>query len=373
MEKVKLGIIGFGNIGSQHAKALISGKVPNCTLVAIADSDGKRRELARNLYGDSLEIFPTAEELIASPLVEAIHICVPHYLHPVYGIAGLKNGKHIMVEKPAGVYTKQVLELNEEAKKHPELVFGVMFNQRTNPLYQKVRELVTSGELGEITRTNWIITNWFRAQSYYDQSPWRATWKGEGGGVLLNQNPHNLDLFQWICGMPSRIRSQVYYGKHRDIEVEDDVYAIFEYPNGATGWYSTTIADAPGTNRLEICGDQGKLVVENDTIVFHRLRESCSAFNERFTGGIGQPECWKIEIPTKGTYTSHCGILQNFCDAILKGAPLMAPGEEGIKGLELSNAIHLSSWQEGNWVSLPVDADAYYDLLQQKIRNARAR
>jgi predicted dehydrogenase len=373
MGKVRLGIIGFGNIGSQHAKALTNGEVPNCTLVAIADIDEKRREIAEKLYGEQLTVFSIAKELIESPLVDAIHICVPHYLHPVYGIEGLKNQKHIMVEKPSGVYTKQVRELNEEAIKHPDLVFGVMFNQRTNPIYQKVRELVVSGELGTITRTNWIITNWFRAQSYYDQSNWRATWKGEGGGVLLNQNPHNLDLFQWICGMPSRIRSQVYYGKHRDIEVEDDVYALMEYPNGATGCYITTIADSPGTNRLEICGDQGKIVVEDNTIVFHRLRESCTSFNSRFKGGIGQPECWKIEVPIKGTYTSHCGILQNFCDAILKGTALMAPGEEGIRGLEISNAIHLSSWEGGNWVDLPVDENLYYAKLQERIKNSETQ
>ena len=245
-------------------------------------------------------------------------------------------------------------------------VFGIMYNQRTNRIYQKARELVQSGELGEITRTNWIITNWYRAQCYYDQSSWRATWKGEGGGVLLNQNPHNLDLFQWIAGMPSRVKAEVYYGKHRNIEVEDDVTALFEYPNGATGTYITTVADAPGTNRFEITGTRGKIVLEDNKLSFSRLREDTISFNSHFKGGIGQPECWKVEVPVKGTYTSHPGIITNFCDAILKGTKLIAPGEEGILGLSISNAIHLSSWMGNSWIDLPIDGDLFKEKLAEK-------
>jgi len=370
MNKVRYGLIGYGKIGSQHVKGLLGGAVKNLDLVAIADTNPERLKAAVEAVGPSLKTFDSAEALIASGCVDAIHICTPHYFHPVYAIKGLEAGLNVMVEKPAGVYTKQVKEMNAVAAKAGK-VFGVMFNQRTNPVYQKVRELIKEGELGQVTRTNWIITNWFRAQSYYDQGDWRATWGGEGGGVLLNQNPHNLDLFQWICGMPSRVKSVVYYGKHRDIEVEDDVYAIFEYPNGATGCYITTIADAPGTNRLEITGENGKIVVEDNTIVFSRLRESVTSFNQRFKGGIGQPECWRIEVPTKGTYTSHMGIIQNFCDAIQKGTPLMAPGEEGINGLEISNAIHLSSWLGENWVDIPVDDDLFYDKLKEHIDRER--
>lgn len=368
MKKVKLGLIGYGKIGSQHVKQLLQGAVPQCELTAIADIDPVRLQAAKDAVGENLLTFNTADELIHSGKVDAIHICAPHYFHPVYAIEGLEAGLHVLVEKPAGVYTKQVKEMNAVAAKHPNQIFAVMFNQRTMPVYQKARELIQSGELGQITRTNWIITNWFRSQSYYDQGGWRATWDGEGGGVLLNQNPHNLDLFQWICGMPSRVKSVVYYGKHRKIEVEDDVYALFEYPNGATGSYITTIADSPGTNRLEICGDNGKIVVEDGKLFFYRLRESITSFNKRYQGGIGQPECWKIEVPLKGTYTSHMGILGNFCDAILKGTPLISRGEEGINGLELSNAIHLSSWMGENWVDIPVDDDLFYNKLQEHIQ-----
>ncbi len=365
MDKVRIGIIGYGKMGSQHVKSFLDKKIPNAVLTAIADIDPKRIELAQKACGKDVLYFQDASALIQSGACDAIIPTVPHYYHPVYAIEAFNAGLNVLCEKPAGVYTEQVLEMNRVAKKSGK-VFGVMFNQRTNPLYQKARELVQSGEIGRIVHTNWIITSWFRAQSYYDNSSWRATWKGEGGGVLLNQNPHNLDLWQWICGMPSRVRADVYYGKHRNIEVEDDVFALFEYPNGAVGSYTTTIADAPGTNRLEITGTMGKLVIENDTITFWRLRESTDSFNEHFTGEIGQPECWKCEIPVKGTYTSHPGVITNFCDAILTGKPLLAPGEDGILGLSISNAIHLSSWTGGGWVDLPVDGKLFKQLLTEK-------
>lgn len=364
MDKVRIGIIGFGAMGSKHGKYLTEKGVHNAVLTAVADVDPSKLEVARKACGD-VYTFEKAEDLIESGKCDAIIISAPHYFHPVYAIKGFEAGLHVLVEKPAGVYTKQVEEMNAAAKKSGK-VFGIMYNQRTNPLYQKVREIVKSGELGEITRTNWIITNWYRSQSYYDQGGWRATWAGEGGGVLLNQNPHNLDLWQWICGMPKRVRSVVYYGKHRNIEVEDDVYAIVEYENGATGCYITTIADAPGTNRLEITGQCGKIVVEDGKIDFWKLSEPEPEFNKRYKKGLGKPECTKTEINVDGKMTGHVGITQNFCDAILNNSELLAPGYDGIKGLQISNAIHLSSWSGGDWVDIPVDGDLYYKLLKGK-------
>ncbi|MDL2228844.1 Gfo/Idh/MocA family oxidoreductase [Treponema sp. OttesenSCG-928-L16] len=368
MDKVRIGIIGYGKMGSQHSRSLMKNDAPNAELTAVADIDPLRLDEARKNFGDKVSYFPSAGELIQSGLADAVIPTVPHYLHPEMAIEAFKAGLHVLCEKPAGVYTNQVKAMNEAAEKSGR-VFAIMFNQRTNPLYQKARDLVQGGELGDIIRTNWIITNWYRSQSYYDQGGWRATWKGEGGGVLLNQNPHNLDLWQWICGMPNRIKSVVYYGKHRNIEVEDDVYAIAEYPNGATGCYISSVADTPGTNRLEITGDKGKLVIEDGVLSFWRLRVSASEFNKTFTGGIGQPECWKCEIPVKGTYTSHAGIIRNFCGAVLCGEELLSPGYDGIRSLEISNAIHLSSWTSGNWADIPVDGDYFYKLLMERCGN----
>lgn len=369
MSKVRWGIVGIGNMGTSHANYLIKGEVHGAELTAVCDSKPERLQWAKERLGDKVRTFESAVEMFASGLIDAVLIATPHYDHPQLSIQAFEHQLHVLCEKPAGVYTKQVREMNEASEKTDKL-FGIMYNQRTNPLYQKLRELVTSGELGEIRRTNWIITTWYRPQSYYDSGGWRATWAGEGGGVLLNQDPHQLDLWQWTADMmPVRVRAFCAFGKYHNIEVEDDVTAYVEYENGATGLFVTTTGEAPGTNRYEITGDRGKIVIEDGKLTFWRLRVSERQFNAEFKGGFGQPECWKCEIPITGKETGHKGITQNFTDAILKGTPLLAPGAEGIKGLTLSNAMYLSSWLD-DWVNLPINEDLYYEKLQEKINQS---
>lgn len=369
MDQVRIGIIGIGNMGSGHAGYLGNGEAKGAQLTAVCDTNPERLKWAKQTYGDSLLTFDSAEALLASGSIDGVIIATPHYDHARLAIEAFRHGLHVLCEKPAGVYTKQVRQMNEAAAK-TDKVFGIMFNQRTSPLYQKLRDLVTSGELGEIRRTNWIITNWYRSQSYYDSGGWRATWAGEGGGVLLNQDPHQLDLWQWTVNMmPKRVRAFCAFGKYHNIEVEDDVTAYVEYENGATGLFVTTTGEAPGSNRFELSGDNGKIVVEDGKLTFWRNRIPERQFNREWKGGFGQPECWKCEIPIHGSETGHKGITINWISAILKGTPLLSPGEEGIKGLELSNAMHLSAWTD-NWVNLPIDEDLYYDKLQERIRNS---
>ena len=369
MEKVRIGIIGVGNMGSSHAKQLINMEVPGAELVAICDSNPDKLKWAKETLGDSVKLFSKTEDFFAFENIDAVIIATPHYDHPVLAIEAFGCGLHVLIEKPAGVYTKKVREMNEVAAK-TDKVFGIMYNQRTNPLYQKLKDLIESGELGEIKRTNWIITSWYRPQSYYNSGGWRATWAGEGGGVLLNQDPHQLDLWQWTCGMPVRVRAFCGFGKNHKIEVEDDVTAYVEYENGATGVFVTSTSDTPGTNRFEVTGDNGKIVIENDTLTFWRNRVPERKFNDEFTGGFGTPECWKCEIPINGKATDHLGIMKNWVDAILKGTKLLAPGEEGIRGLTISNAMHLSAWTD-NWVNLPIDEDLYLEKLNQQINNSK--
>lgn len=368
MNKVRIGIVGIGNMGSGHALYLQDDKIKKAELTAVSDINPDRLEWAKDNLGEGVKLFDNAEEMFESGVIDGVIIATPHYDHPNLVIKALESDLHVLSEKPAGVYTKQVREMNEVAEKSSK-VFGIMFNQRTKPLYQKMRDLVQSGELGEIKRTNWIVTDWYRSQSYYDSGGWRATWAGEGGGVLLNQCPHNLDLWQWICGMPVKVRAFCEYGKYHDIEVEDDVTAYVEYPNGATGVFITSTGDAPGTNRFEITGDRGKLVAEDGKLTFWRLRVSERQFNKEYTGGFGSPECWKCEIPIEGEETAHQGITMDWVNAILNGTPLLSPGLEGINGLTISNAMHLSSWMDG-WVELPIDEDLYYEKLQKKIESS---
>lgn len=368
MEQVRIGVIGFGNMGSNHAKSLYEGKVKNGKLVAVCDINEEKLKKSKELYS-GIVCYDNHHDMLEDSNIDAVIVATPHYDHPSIAIDALKANKHVVIEKPAGVYTKAVREMNEVGN-NTDRVFAIMYNQRTDPYYSKVKELIDAGELGEIRRVNWIITDWYRPQSYYNSGGWRATWAGEGGGVLLNQDPHQLDIWQWICGMPTRIRAFCHFGKMHDIEVEDDVTAYAEYANGATGVFVTSTSDAPGTNRLEISGDQGKIVVEDGKITFWRLRVSEREFNSTFTGGFGNPECWKCEINVKpNPLQQHVAILTNFVDAILNGKELIAPAVEGIRGLTISNAMHLSAWTD-DWVNLPIDEDLYYSKLQEKIKNS---
>lgn len=367
MKATRVGVIGIGNMGSSHARTLAEGKVPGAELAAVCDIDNARLEWAAETWGDKVQRFSSAEELFAADSVDAVIIATPHYDHPPLTIAALQNKLHVLSEKPAGVYTAQVREMNAAAEKS-ESVFALMFNQRTRPAHRKLKALIDAGELGAIRRVNYIMTTWFRSEAYYRSGGWRATWAGEGGGVLLNQCPHNLDLLQWICGMPERIRAFCYFGKYHDIEVEDDVTAFLEYPNGATGVFVTTTAEAPGTNRLEIIGERGRLLFDDAKIIFDRTEESvehfCRSTKERFTS----VPSWHCEIPCDpGWGEGHLGIIKNFIAAIRDGAKLEAPGVEGIKSLSLSNAMLLSAWTD-NWVTLPVDDAAFYEKLKSRIK-----
>ncbi len=371
-KKIKLGIIGIGGMGSGHCRRIMRGDCPEIELVAVADINPDRLKWAEEEFEGKVATFNTAEEMLDSGLIDSCLVATPHYGHPVYAIKCMERGIHVMVEKPAGVYLKSVREMNEVAEKHPEVVFGVMFNQRTNHVYRKMRELVQSGAYGEIRRTNWLITNWYRPQFYYDSGAWRATWAGEGGGVLLNQCPHQIDLWQWICGMPKKVEGHIQLGRWHDIEVEDDVTAYVEYENGATGVFITSTGDACGTNRFEIQMDRAKLVVENDTLTVIEFEETEQEFSAHCTEAFGSVPKHEVEIETDGLNPQHNGVLNAWAAAILRGEPLVADGKEGIRGVTISNAIHLSAWL-GKAVELPFDEDLHYAELQKRVATSKIK
>ncbi len=371
MEQVRIGIIGIGNMGSGHATYIRDGKCPELCLTAVADISEARREWAKKSLPETVRIFDNATDLLNSGLVDAIIVAVPHYDHPTYAKEGFRRGLHVMCEKPAGVYTKQVREMNEMAAKS-NVLFGMMFNQRTNCLYRKMRELVQSGRFGRIRRVNWLITNWYRPQAYYDSGAWRATWSGEGGGVLLNQCPHNLDLWQWICGMPTKISAHMSFGKWHDIEVEDDVTIYAEYENGATGTFITSTGDAPGRNRLEITMDKGSLLIENGKLTVTELEISEPEFTATNKTPFACPRHQTYSPETDGQDPQHVGVLNAFASAILHGTPMIAGGEEGINGLTISNAAHLSAWL-GREITLPLDEDLFYEELLKRVATSRRK
>jgi len=359
---VRLGIVGLGNMGSGHVAGM--PRIKRCELTAVCDVVPEK--LAR--YGD-FKTFTSSAEIIRSGEIDAILLAVPHYDHTTIGIDALQNGIHVLTEKPISVH-KADCERLIAAHTNKDLVFAAMFNQRTDPFYQRIRSVVQSGELGEIRRTACIATNWFRSEAYYSSGGWRATWAGEGGGVLLNQCPHTLDLFQWICGMPTKIRAFCNFGKFHNIEVEDEVTAYLEYANGATGIFVATTGEAPGTSRLEIAGDRGKLVFENDKITFDRTEMSVAEFNRTTTEAFGTPKIWNCEIPERNHGPQHIGILQNFVDVILDGGSLIAPAAEGIHSVEFANAMLYSTFTDST-VNLPLDSAAYEAALKERIATSR--
>ena len=364
MSKVRLGIVGVGNMGRGHINNYAEGQLPEIEITAVADIDPSKFAFAQEKI-PGVKCYNTATEMFNSGDCDAVLIMAKE---------AMQAGLHVMSEKPAGVYTKDVRELIEFTKTSDK-TYAIMFNQRTNCLYRKMKELIDSGKYGDFKRVSWIITDWFRTQQYYNSGSWRATWAGEGGGVMLNQCPHQLDLWQWLCGMPVKIRAFCHEGKWHDIEVEDDVTIYAEYANGATGTFITTTGDCPGTNRLEITLDRAKLLVDfasptgDGSLWLYELNGSTKDFiyhsEEGFAKLSGE---WK-KVETDGKNEQHVGVLNAFAAHILRGEPLVADGAEGINGLTISNAAFLSSWL-GEEVTLPIDEDLYYEKLQEKIKNS---
>ncbi|MCX6343743.1 MAG: Gfo/Idh/MocA family oxidoreductase [Armatimonadetes bacterium] len=365
MDKVRLGIIGVGGMGCFHADYIKTGSINGLELVAACDIDPEKLTAHPDL-----KQFSDHKSLIESGEVDAVLIATPHFAHTYIGIDALNAGLHVLCEKPISVHVADCKRLIA-AHTNPAQIFAAMFNQRNVPVHIKLKQMIDNGELGEITRVNWIVTDWFRTEAYYSSGSWRATWKGEGGGVLLNQCPHQLDLMQWLFGMPTKVRAFCAIGAKHDIEVEDEVTAYLEYANGATGVFITTTGEAPGTNRLEIAGDRGKVVLENNRICFTRNETLASEFSKTSSECYVGPPTWNIEIPTQpAQMQQHMTITQNFTDAILNGTPLIAPAEEGIKSVELANSMLYSS-MKGTTIELPIDNIGYEEMLKGLMATSR--
>ncbi|MGL5053315.1 MAG: Gfo/Idh/MocA family protein [Cetobacterium sp.] len=376
---LRIGLVGIGFMGRVHMlsftdKPMIpNAYVKNGKLVAVCDIDSKKLEQAKEEI-PSLEVFSDYKEMLASGKVDAVIIATPHYLHPLMGIEALKNKIPVLIEKPVGVFTKNVFELNEVASQNPDVVFGLLFNQRTNPFFVKAKEIIDNDGIGKLKRMNWMITNWYRPQKYYDNGSWRGTWAGEGGGVLMNQAPHQIDLWQWLCGMPTKVRAYCKFGKNRNIEVETDVTAYVEYLDGGSGVFVTSTHDAPGTNRLELIGNNGKIVIENEILSYKKLLVPENKLNETATANLMDPKnaprfeeviYTKKELGDIPWGVEHAITIENWINTIEGKEKLIAPGAEGIKALELINSMLLSTFLDKE-IELPIDSNKYYEELMKK-------
>jgi predicted dehydrogenase len=366
MDKVRIGIIGMGNIGRFHAGYLLEGKVSRVELVAVCSTSPHKLE---DYKAKGLKVFGDGHELIASGEIDAVIVATPHYQHTSLGIAAIEAGVHVMVEKPISAHKADAEKLIAAAQAKPEVKFGAMFQLRAEPRYAKIRQLLEGGELGDIVRMNWLVTDWFRSNAYYTSSAWRATWKGEGGGVLINQCLHQLDVLQWLLGMPSKVTGHCQLGRFHNIETEDNVSVYLEWPNGATGVFISSTGELPGTNRFEIAGTRGKVVLEDDKLTFYRNEVLANKWNETSKIGFAKPDMWTIDIPLTNADAPHAQFMQSFVDGILDNSPMSCQGEEGLGSIELANMMLYSSLI-GQTVDHPLDSVAYEAKLQELIKNS---
>ncbi|MHB1356103.1 MAG: Gfo/Idh/MocA family protein [Anaerolineae bacterium] len=367
MDNVRLGVIGLGNMGQYHVKYLREGAVSGCILTAVSDAVPARTEA----LASEMSVFATSEALIRSGQVDAVLIATPHFAHTTIGIDALQHGLHVLVEKPISVHVADAARLLA-AHTDPNLAFAAMFNLRLDARFLQLKRIMVEGRLGQLQRVNWVMTDWFRTEAYYASSAWRATWRGEGGGLLINQAPHQLDMLQWLTGMPVRVRAFCGLGRRHAVEVEDEVTAYLEYANGATGVFIASTGENPGTNRLELVGDRGRLVLEANHLTLSQNMVSASEFSRSTSEPFGQPQCKVMELPLETGGGTHQVITQNFCDAIRLGTPLVAPAEEGIHSVELANAMLYSSLT-GQTVELPLDGQAYENQLNELIASSTFR
>ncbi len=370
MDTVRIGIVGVGNIGTAHANTLFAGEVTGAVLSAVCDISPDRQQFCKNTYTD-IPVFDDYHKMFASGLIDTVIVSTPHKLHCDIGMDALAAGLNVLLEKPVDITVTKAKAMNELSRRVNKK-FAIMFNQRTNDVFARARDIVKSGALGELKRSVWIITNWYRTQYYYNSAGWRATWSGEGGGVLLNQAPHNLDLWQWICGMPCEVRADCEIGKYHNIEVEDDVTINVRYPNGATGVFITSTGEYPGTNRLEISGTLGKLVLENGTLKWWKLPQDETEIRKS-PKMVPSIDCdYEEYVSQSDSSTAHKRIIQNFANAILHGEALLSPGTDGIYELALSNAAYLSAWHGGEVIKLPFETAEFDRLLEEKVKNSTA-
>ncbi|AUD65896.1 hypothetical protein BK011_09440 [Tenericutes bacterium MZ-XQ] len=369
---IKIGIVGVGHMGSFHATSLLENKIEQAELVAVMDIDPSKLEPYQAI--DEVKCYQTFQEFIEDKNIDAVIIATPHYDHPTLGKEVLLHHKHLLIEKPVGVYTKNVVELNEVAKQF-NLSFSIMYNQRTNPLYIKLKSMIDNHEIGQIKRIIWIVTDWYRSTAYYQSSPWRATWEKEGGGVLLNQAPHQLDLLQWMFGMPNKIRAYMKFGAYRNISVENDVTSYLEYDSGCSGVFITSTIDAPGTNRLEVVGSKGKVIIEKGKMTFYRLKIEETEFDKiKHSNLFAQPPYEMIEFDEfkeNAWGVQHQIVLNNFVNHIIEIKPLIAPGVEGVFGLTISNAMHLSAFTDKTIQLKDFNHDQFLRELEKRINEEK--
>ena len=371
MEQVRMALIGFGGMGSKYAAMIRNGQIDGMVLAGVCCRNAPGQKVLREEY-PGVAIYRDVKDTLAHAAeFDAALIVTPHTSHVEIARQMVAAGKHILLDKPAGVYARQVRELTEQAEK-AGVSFGMMFNNRANPAFGKARELLQSGAIGTPVRAVWVCNTWFRTPAYHKSAPWRSSWNGECGGLLINQSQHYLDLWLWLLGMPDKVYTDLSFGRYVPITVDDAVDMQLLYDNGLHGTFISSTGEAPGVNRLEIWGDKGRLCVEDTARVFLDENEvSTTRFAAESTQVYGDLPHHCRELPVEPTPEMYQTILRNFCDHLRKGTPMIADGTDGLRAVELTNGAYVSAWLERK-VQLPVEDGVFEELLHKKMEEEQS-
>lgn len=370
-DKIRVALVGVGVMGSKYADMIVSGEVKNMVLTGVVARNLKAQEWAAilvnaeglhpNVYRDVDDMFAHADDF------DAVIIVTPHKTHEEIAVRAFELGKHVLCDKPAGATIGQAQNMTAASKQYDK-VYGMIFHQHRYPKYLYIKQALENGELGELKRMLMVNSRYFRTAHYHQSGSWRSSWNGEGGGALINQGAHILDIWQWLFGMPQKIYAEIPFGKYNEFKVDDEATISMRYENGATGVFMLTTGEAVWQERLEIVGTKGRMLLEDD--ILHIYRYSKDSTEYIATEDVNSREHLAIteEVINFGKAEEpYVEILENFAEAVISGdsSILIAPGEEAINQLMLTNGAYCSAWK-GMPVCLPLDAEEYEATFREQ-------
>lgn len=361
-KRLRIGVVGVGGMGYGHCKTM-RADVPELELAAVSDSDAARAEKVAQEFG--VRAFGSWEEMVKSKLCQAILVATPHPFHPEIAVAAMKRKLHVLTEKPLSERVSTADKMLATAKKKG-VVLAVMFQQRFAGPFAKAIEIARSGRLGKLLRAFAAMPD-VRTQAYYNAGGWRATWRGEGGGVLINQSPHMTDIFVQLAGLPEKVRGRVSTRMH-DIEVEDCADALLTYKDGGIGYIYASTIEPGGEGRIELFCENGRLLVTGGDVKLWEYKPAVSEFIRGATDMWARHKAEPVPVEFAKEWPNHKAVMKNFARHILFGEELLCSGESGLGQLELANAIILSG-KTGKEVTLPLNRGAY-DRLLKKLRES---
>ena len=372
---MKLGIAGIGVIGESYLKLFKEGRIKEGEVAAVASRNTQRVEkILEKLNLQEVRVYGSLKEMLEKESLSGVIITTPHKLHVSMMKEALQMGVSVLTDKPLSSTRKEAEEMAVFAKDYPDLVKGVLFNKRANPIHKEIKKIIESGELGILRRALYEVTDYYRSHRYYEESGWRGTYEEEGGGVLMNQAVHQMDLLTWFTDLPKEVMAFLKEGSHRPMTTENDAYLHLFYEGGGVGHFITSTHESPGVHRLELSFDQGQILMENEkTLKITKLQEPEEDFSRKtetlFAHVPGTLEVKEFE-PLEDK-EEHVRTIENFIRAIEGKEKIQSSLEEAVKSITLVNAAYLSHFT-GKKGAMDFSLEEYDRELHRKIQEERA-